>query len=89
MKFVSVNELQNRAAQIIEDLSKEDVIVTRSGHPTAALIHLGEEDVESFLMAHHPTLMQELDDSYSGYQASGGISHSEMKTKLQQTRNAG
>lgn len=82
MKFVNVRELRINASRILNNLCDEDVVVTNRGKPTAAVIYLDEDLLEDFIIAHHPTLLQETEEAYQEYQEKGGISHQAMKQKI-------
>ncbi len=82
MKFVPVRELRNQPYKVFKRLSKEDVVVTHRGRPAAALVYLDEDLIEDFILAHHPTLLREVEESRAEYKKKGGITHQEMLRKV-------
>jgi antitoxin (DNA-binding transcriptional repressor) of toxin-antitoxin stability system len=57
MKFANVRDLKINSKTIIRRLIKEDVVITNRGKPVAAVIYLNEDLLDSFVIAHHPTLL--------------------------------
>lgn len=57
MRFANVRDLRNNCAAILRKLSTQDVVITRRGKPVAAVIYMNEDLLDSFILAHHPTLM--------------------------------
>ncbi len=86
MKFIAMRELRNNTSQVFDQLDKEDIVVTRSGKPAAALIHLDEDLLEDFILAHHPTLLKEVDSARREYMEKGGVDHETMKKRIQRRR---
>lgn len=86
MKFVTIRELKINGSQVISSLENEDVIVTKRGKPAAALVHLDEDLLEDFIIAHHPRLLPELDRAYREYKRKGGIDHETMKGRMSKRR---
>jgi len=82
MKFVTLRELKINPSKVLRGLKREAVVVTRKGKPAAALIPLDEDTLEEFIIAHHPTLLAELDKAYREYQSKGGKTLAEMKRKV-------
>ena len=67
MKFANVRDLKINSKTIIRKLIKEDVVITNRGKPVAAVIYLNEDLLDSFVIAHHPTLLSgiELDAPFN------------------------
>ncbi|HUT55818.1 MAG TPA: type II toxin-antitoxin system Phd/YefM family antitoxin [bacterium] len=86
MKFIAMRELRNNTSQLLDRLSREDLVVTRNGKPAAALIYLDEELLEDFIIAHHPTLLREIENARQEYGRKGGISHAEMRKRIERRR---
>ena len=82
MKFATLRELKINPTKVLRGLKREAVVVTRKGKPAAALIPLDEDTLEEFIIAHHPTLLAELDQAYREYQAKGGKTLAEMRRKV-------
>ena len=86
MKFVAMRDLKINASGVLDDLEGEDIVVTRKGKPAAAMIHLDENILEDFILAHHPLLLQEAETARREYRKKGGISHEKMRGRLKPKR---
>ena len=86
MEFVSLRDLKINPSKVMGRLSKGDMIVTRNGKPAAALVYIDEELLEDFILAHHPTLLSEVESAKTEYLKKGGISHEAMKKRLHRRR---
>ncbi len=60
MRFANVRELKINSNTILKKLVSEDVVITRQGKPVAAMVYLNEDLLDSFVLAHHPTLLDEI-----------------------------
>ena len=86
MKFVAMRELRNDTSKLLDRLAREDLVITRNGKPAAALIYLDEDLLEDFILAHHPTLLSEVEAARREYQQKGGIDHQAMKKRIKRRR---
>jgi len=50
MKFIAMRELRNNTSKLLDQLAKEDIVVTRNGKPAAALLYLDEDLLEDFIL---------------------------------------
>ena len=86
MKFLTLRELKINPSKVFDRLAKEDLVVTRKGKPAAALVYLDEELLDDFILAHHPTLIREVEAARSEYREKGGIDHETMKKRVKRRR---
>ena len=86
MRFVTLRELKINPSRVLDELGKEDVVVTRNGKPAAALLYLDEDALDDFVIAHHPTLLREVAAAKAEYEAKGGVDHAAMKKRLLRRR---
>ena len=86
MKFVAMRDLKINPSKVLGRLAAEDLVVTRNGKPAAALIFLDEDLLDEFILLHHPTLLREVEDARAEYARKGGISHAEMKKRVERRR---
>ena len=86
MKFVSLRELKINPSKVLDGLEKDEVVVTRNGKPAAALLYLDQDLLEDFVLAHHPTLLKEVDAARAEYEKKGGIDHETMKKRVERAR---
>jgi PHD/YefM family antitoxin component YafN of YafNO toxin-antitoxin module len=54
MKIASVKEVKDNLSQFLKKAEQEDVVITKNGRPTAILHHLGEDELEDYLLEHDP-----------------------------------
>jgi antitoxin (DNA-binding transcriptional repressor) of toxin-antitoxin stability system len=54
MKLASVKDVKNNLSEYLKQAEQEDVIITKNGRPTAVLHHLGEDELEDYLLEHDP-----------------------------------
>ncbi len=83
MVMVSIKELHNETSEVIRRTQKQGpVIVTRHGKPVAIIQPLTEEELEDFVLLHHPKFRKGLEEALEDY-ASGQIKPlSEVKVDL-------
>ncbi len=78
MKLVTVAEVKNKLSEYLKRAEKEDVIITRSGKPTAVLHHLGEDELEDYLLEHDPKFKAKIEKRWRNYLKQGGVEISEI-----------
>jgi prevent-host-death family protein len=86
MKFATLRELKINPSRVLDPLAEEDIVVTRSGKPAAALVYLDEDLLDDFILAQHPKLLKEVEAARAEYEAKGGIDHDPMKTRIHRRR---
>jgi len=83
VKFIALRELKINPSKALDRLRKHDLVVTRNGKPAAALVPLDEDTLDEFVIAHHPTLLAEVEAARTEYEKKGGVGHDEMKALLE------
>ena len=86
MKFVTLRELKINPSKVLDLLAEEDIVVTRSGKPAAALVYLDEKLLDEFVLAHHPKLIPEVEAARAEYEEKGGVDHKTMKERIERRR---
>jgi prevent-host-death family protein len=86
MKFVTMRDIKINPSNVLDRLSREDIVVTRSGKPAAALLYLDEDLLDDFIIAHHKGLQGELREAREEYLVKGGIDHKSMKKRIAKRR---
>ncbi|MBI2898525.1 MAG: type II toxin-antitoxin system Phd/YefM family antitoxin [Deltaproteobacteria bacterium] len=67
MKLASIAEAKAKLSEYVERCRHEPVVLTKHGHPRAALVPLeDEEDLERFLLARNPRFLRMLAQSERG-----------------------
>jgi prevent-host-death family protein len=56
MPTIGIRDLKNRTSEIVRKVMEEQspYIITLRGKPSAMIIPLGENEVEDYIIAHHP-----------------------------------
>ena len=82
MKVAPLYEVKEKLSQLVRELNEEPLLITRNGKPCAALIPVSEDDLEAFLLAHHPRFMTLIDRSHAHAKKHGGVSFSAVAARV-------
>ena len=82
MKIASVKEVKDRLSQFLKTAEKEDVVITKNGRPSAVIHHLGEDEIEDYLLEHDPKFRAKIDKRWKEYLRKGGRSVEEILQSL-------
>ena len=74
MKIASVKEGKDNLSQWLKKAEQEDVVITKNGRPTAILHHLGEDELEDYLLEHDPKFKRKIEKRWKDYLGNGGTS---------------
>ena len=74
MKIASVKEVKDKLSRFLKTAEKEDVVITKNGRPTAVLHHLGEDELEDYLLEHDPKFRRKIERRWREYLREGGRS---------------
>lgn len=70
MQFVNMRELSRSLSKYVKLANeKDDVIITRNGHPYAILVKFHEDDLEDFILAKNMNLLSEFKSAKSDYES--------------------
>lgn len=72
MKLASVKDVKNKLSDYLKKAEREDIIITRNGRPTAVLHHLGENDLEDYIVEHDPKFRTIIEKRWRAYSTRGG-----------------
>lgn len=87
MKFATVRVLKNQTSEMLRTAAKgKDVVITSHGRPIAVLRGLSEDELEDYILSHHPALRRSIEDAWRHYQKHGGFSADELLKDLQRKR---
>lgn len=78
MKIASVKEVKDRLSQFLKTAEKEDIVITKNGRPNAVLHHLGEDEIEDYLLEHDPKFRGKIERRWRQYLQKGGRSLKEI-----------
>jgi len=74
MKFANVRELKNKTSEVLRVVDHgEDVIVTSRGKPRALISHFTEDELEDYVLLHHPRLKARIEEAYKDYLKGRGV----------------
>ncbi len=84
MKLASVKDVKNNLSEYLKKAEREDVIITKNGRPTAVLHHLGEDDLEDYLLVHDPGFRKLIEKRWKDYVAHGGLPLEQVLKRIPQ-----
>lgn len=59
MPAVKVTDLKNQATQILRTVEQgKEYVVTKRGRPIAVILPVADEDLEDWVLAHHPEALR-------------------------------
>jgi antitoxin (DNA-binding transcriptional repressor) of toxin-antitoxin stability system len=73
MKLASVKDVKNNLSEYLKNAEQGDVIITKNGRPTAVLHHLGEDDLDEYLIEHDPKFRKLIEKRWKDYIAHRGL----------------
>jgi prevent-host-death family protein len=82
MKIASIEEVKDKLSQYLKTAKKEDVIITKNGRPTAVLQHLGDDDMEDYILEHDPKFRAKIEKRWKAYLRIGGRSIEDVLSRL-------
>jgi len=74
MKIASVKD---RLSHYLKTAEKEDVVITKNGKPSAIIHHLGEGEIEDYLLEHDPKFRAKIEKRWKDYSLSSQAIHSD------------
>lgn len=87
MKFATVREVKSRMSEMLRLAGGgKDVLITNHGRPVAVLHGLSEDDLEDYVLSHHPALRKSIEDAWRHYRKHGGLSVEEVMKRLEKRR---
>ncbi len=63
MKFANVRDLRLDTKKILNEARQEDVLVTYRGKPWVMIQKITEDDLEDYILTHHPKFKKALEKS--------------------------
>jgi len=62
MQFINIRELSRSPSKYVKLANeKDDIVITRNGHPYALLLKINDEELEDFILAKHFDLENEFE----------------------------
>jgi hypothetical protein len=70
MQFINIRELSRSPSKYVKLANeKDDIIITRNGHPYAIMVKFQDDDLEDFILAKNMNLISEFQSAKSDYQS--------------------
>jgi len=70
MKFVNIRELSRSPSKYVKQANeKDDIVITRNGHPYAIMLKFQEDDLEDFILAKNMNLNSDFKTAKSDYES--------------------
>ena len=63
MKFANVRDLRLATKKVLSDARREDVLITYRGKPWVLIQKITEDDLEDYILTHHPKFKKALENS--------------------------
>lgn len=82
MKIASIKEVKDKLSQFLKTAETEDIVITKNGRPNAVLHHLGEDELEDYLLEHDPKFRRKIETRWKQYLQKGGRSLEEILKEL-------
>ena len=84
MPRVGVREGRNRTSEILRAVREEgaEYVITYQGRPTAVLLPVDEEELEDYVLAHHPRFVELRERARPAIRQGGFVTSQELRTLL-------
>ena len=86
MPRVGVRELKNKTSEILRAVREEgtEYIITYQGRPAAVLLPIHEEDLEDYVLAHHPRFVELRERARQAIRQGEFVTSQELRTLLEE-----
>lgn len=88
MKTLEKSDATGSLAEYTADIEKEPVIVTSDGIPIAALVPIGNVDLETMSLSTNAVFIALIERSRARHRAEGGISSDAMRRRMRDSEQA-
>ena len=88
MKILEKSDATGSLAEYTADIEKEPVIVTSDGIPIAALVPIGNVDLETMSLSTNAVFIALIERSRARHRAEGGISSDKMRRRMRDSERA-
>ena len=88
MKIAPLADVKAKFSNYVDNIGDGPVIVTRNGRAAAVLVSIpdGEDELESFILAHTPRFRRLIDSAYERIRTTGGVTHKDFWRKVGKSR---
>ena len=89
MKFINIRELSRSPSKYVKQANeKDDIIITRNGHPYAIMQKFQEDDLEDFIIAKNYNLNSEFKSAKSDYQSGKTTNIHDLISDITESKNS-
>jgi len=68
MQFINIRELSRSPSKFVKIANeKDDIVITKNGHPYALLSKIDDEALESFIISKHLDLESDFEEAHKEY----------------------
>lgn len=82
MKTVEIKDARDGLGEYAAHLGDDPVVVTDHGRPVAALVSVGNADMETVSLSTNPKFIELIQRSRAHHAAQGGVSSADMRARL-------
>jgi hypothetical protein len=82
MKRVEVTQATGSLEQYTRELGEEPLVLTEGGHAIAALLPIGDADVESLTLSQNPRFQELINQARAEYRSGASVSAEEARREL-------
>ena len=83
MQFINIKELSRSPSKYVKLANeKEEVIITRNGHPYALLSKIKGDDIEDYILAKHFCLENEIETAQKEYDEGKTVNAHDLLNEL-------
>ena len=82
MKSIEVSKATAPLAEYAQGVEREPLILTEGGVPVAALMAIGDADLESIALGSNPKFMALIEQARAQYKAGAGVSIEEVRREV-------
>ena len=87
MRIAPLFEVKNKLSELVKETASGPVVITKNGKPCAALVRVDEnEDMECFVLSHHPRFLKLIDDAVEKTREHGGTPLSGLMKGMRKVR---
>ena len=89
MHFVNMRELTRSPSKYVKIANeKDDVIITKNGHPCAILVKFQEDDLEDFVLAKHLDLNSDFETAKSESDSGNSVNIHDLLNDLKESNDS-
>ena len=85
MPRVGIRELKNRTSAILRQVREEraEYVITHQGRPVAVILPVDDEDLEDYVLAHHPHFVELREQAREAIRRGESVGPEEVRALLE------